>query len=107
MMQKRQEAFNQYFCSAFGKKQDKALGSREEDEVLSSPLVTKEVVKQHLLAINNFKSAGLDNLLPRAFQQLAEKLAGLLMLIFNKSWNAGEDPDRWKHENAASICKRG
>lgn len=83
------------------------LVSHEEDEVLSSPLVTKEVVKQHLLAINNFKSAGLDNLLPRALQQLAEKLSGPLMLIFNKSWNTREDLDGWKHANAALICKRG
>lgn len=81
------------------------LVSHEEDEVLSSPLVTKEVVKQHLLAINNFKSAGLDSLLPRALQQLAEKLSALLMLIFNKSWKTGEDLGRTQH--ATQICKLG
>lgn len=80
------------------------LVSHEEDEVLSTPLVTKEVVKQHPPAINNFESAGLDNLLPGALQQLAEKLFGLLMLIFNKSWNTKEDPDGWKHANTALIC---
>lgn len=80
------------------------LVSHEEDEALSSPLVTKEVVKHHLPVINNFESAGLDNLLPRALQQLAEELSSLLMLIFNKSWNSGEDPDGWKHANTALIC---
>lgn len=80
------------------------LVSHEEDKVLSSPLVTKEVVKQHLPAINNFESASLDNLLPRALQQLAEELPGLLMLIFNKSWSTREDPDGWKHANTALIC---
>lgn len=104
MMQKRQEVFNQYLCSAFEKKQDEMPVSHEEDEVLSSPLVTKEVVKQHLLAINNFKSAGLDNLLPRALKQLAEKLSGPLILIFNRSWNTGKDLDSWEYANTAVIC---
>lgn len=56
------------------------LVSHEEDGVLSSPLVTTELVKQHPPVINNVKSAGLDGLLPRALHQLAESSALLLCI---------------------------
>lgn len=36
-------------CFVFGEKQDDELLSYEDDEVLSSPLMTEEDVKQHLL----------------------------------------------------------
>lgn len=64
----------------FGKEQDDVLVSHEEDGVLSSPLVTAELVKQHPPVINNVKSAGLDGLLPRALHQLAESSALLLCI---------------------------
>lgn len=47
------EVFNKYFCAAFGKKEDNIPISHEDDDVLSSPLVTKEDIKQYLLGINS------------------------------------------------------
>lgn len=62
------EVFNKYFSSIFGKKLDGMFVSPEDDEILSTPLVTMEDVKQHLLGINFFKIAGLDNLHPRVLK---------------------------------------
>lgn len=51
MIQKRQK-FPINICSAFAKKQDDVLTSFEDNELLSSPLVTKEDIKQYTTGIN-------------------------------------------------------
>lgn len=65
------------------------LVSPEDDEVFSIPFVIKEDVKC-LLGINLLKTAGLDNLYSRVLKELAAESSGLLMLIFNRSWNTRE-----------------
>lgn len=53
--EEKAEVFNKHFCSVFGKKEEDAFASHE-DEVLSSPLVTKEGTRQSLPQINSRKS---------------------------------------------------
>lgn len=77
--------FTKYFCSAFGKKQDDVLISHEDEDILSSPLVTEEDGRRHLLGINICRSAGPDNLPPRVLKELGEEISVPLFLIINKS----------------------
>lgn len=44
-------------CSIFGNENDHVLVLPEDNELLSSLLVTKEDVKQHLLEIKHFKNS--------------------------------------------------
>lgn len=50
----RTEDSHKHFCSDFAKQQDDVVVSLEDNEVLSSPLVTKEDVKQYTIEINIF-----------------------------------------------------
>lgn len=45
---------HKHFCSDFAKQQDDVAVSLEDNEVLSSPLVTKEDVKHYTTEINIF-----------------------------------------------------
>lgn len=51
----RTEDSHKHFSSDFAKQQDDVVVSLEDNEVLSSPLVTKEDVKQYTIEINIFK----------------------------------------------------
>ncbi|XP_065441188.1 rap1 GTPase-activating protein 1-like isoform X20 [Chrysemys picta bellii] len=44
-------------------------------------------------------SPGPDNFHARVLKELAEELAGLLMFIFNTSWNTEKGPEDWKKTN--------
>lgn len=48
------EDSHKHFCSDFAEQQDDVVVSLEDNEVLFSPLVTKEDVKQYTIQINIF-----------------------------------------------------
>lgn len=73
----------------------------ENDEVLPSPLVTKEDLKYHSWQMNS-KTI---NLYPRFLKQLAEH-SGIPILIFNKYWNAREIMEARKSASVVSILKK-
>ena len=55
--------------------------------------IDKEMVKEHLIFLNEFKSPGPDELHPRVIKELAEELSEPLSIIFAESWKMGEVPD--------------
>lgn len=78
--------------------QEDVLISQEDDEVFSSPFVTKKAAEQHLLesqGINIFKLARPENFYTGVLKELAEEISCTLMLMFNSTWNIMDVPENW------------
>jgi len=50
---------------------------------------------------------GPDEIHPWVLRELEDEAAKLLSIIFERSWQSGEDPPGWKRGNIALIFKKG
>ena len=66
-----------------------------------------DLVREHLAKINTHKSMGPDRMRPCVLRELAEVVAELLSIIFERSWQMGEVPKDWRIANVTPIFKKG
>ncbi|KFV02152.1 RNA-directed DNA polymerase from mobile element jockey, partial [Tauraco erythrolophus] len=71
------------------------------------PTVGEDQVRDHLKNLKMNKFMGLDEVHPQVLRELADEVAKLLSIIFQKSWQSGEVPNDWKRGNIAPIFKKG
>ena len=69
--------------------------------------IDKQIVKEYLITLNDFKSPEPDELHSRVLKELAKELSELLSIIFLKSWETGEVPEDWRRANIVPIFKKG
>ena len=69
--------------------------------------VTVEQVQDLLMKLHVQKSMGPDDTHPRVLKEMADVVAELLSIIFEKSWLSGEVPSDWKKGNIPPIFKKG
>lgn len=67
------------------------------------PLVKEDSVRELLQELDPYKSVGADNIHPRV---LADIIAKLLFIIFEKSWRLRDIPKIWKKANATPVYKK-
>ncbi|KFP53461.1 hypothetical protein N323_02953, partial [Cathartes aura] len=71
------------------------------------PFVDTEVVRDQLHQLNVHKSTGPDGIHPRALKELADVIAGPLLIICQRSWEPGEVSADWKLATIIPVYKKG
>ncbi|KAM8793546.1 E3 ubiquitin-protein ligase RNF38-like [Eudromia elegans] len=71
------------------------------------PIIQEETVSDLLLHLDTHKSRGPDGIHSRVLKELAEVLAKLLSIIYQRSWSTGEIPDNWRLASVTPIYKKG
>ena len=66
-----------------------------------------EQVRDCLMRLNVYKSMRSDGVHPRVLKELAEVVAELLSIIFEKLWLSGEVSDAWRKCHVTAIDKKG
>ncbi|GAB0209556.1 mitochondrial enolase superfamily member 1 [Grus japonensis] len=85
-----------------------ALGTRiQVDANTDPPSVKEELVCELLQELDPYKSMGPDNIHLRVLRELADVIARLLSVIFEKLWKSGDIPEDWKKANVTPIYKKG
>ncbi|GAB0178098.1 mitochondrial enolase superfamily member 1 [Grus japonensis] len=106
------ELLNAFFASVFTAKagpqasQTLEVGEkvwRKED----FPLVEEDRVRDHLCRLNTHKSMGPGGMHPQVLRELADVIAKLLSIAFERSWRTGEVPEDWRKASVTPVFKKG
>ena len=104
------EMLNTFFASVFTKEDTANIPEPEPkvlQSILSTIIVTEQMVRDRLKEQKPGKSAGPDGIHSRVVVETQEQLVRPLTIIFNKSLSEGVVPDSWKEAEVVPIFKKG
>ncbi|KGL78094.1 RNA-directed DNA polymerase from mobile element jockey, partial [Tinamus guttatus] len=71
------------------------------------PKLKEDWIRDYLGKLDTHKSMGPDGIHPRVLRELAEVIAQLLFIIFERSWKVGEVPEDWTKASVTPVFKKG
>ena len=106
------EVLNECFASVFTGGQASHVCQDHEtsgEGVGSSfcPTITVEQVRVLLMKLNLYKSMGLDDIHPGVLKEMADVVAELTSIIFEKSWLSVKSPVTGKRETLLPFLRKG
>ena len=105
---KKKQRHSMLFFASFFSKTDRPWAAQspesENHECGNSdfPFVDTEIVRDQLYQLNVHKSIH-----PSILKELADVMAGLLSIIYQRSWESGVVPADWKLANIIPVYKKG
>ncbi|KAF7251462.1 Transmembrane protein 94 [Varanus komodoensis] len=87
------KGLNSYFGSVLSQKKIHDLPDEGEVQAEGAGWelnIDRQVVKDHLIGLNEFKSPGPDEVHPSIIKEMAEELSKPLSTVFEKSWRTGK-----------------
>jgi len=67
------------------------------------PAVSEDRVQNHVKNLKVHNSMGPDEIHPQVLSELADKVAKLLSILFERSWQFGGVPTDWERGNVTSV----
>ncbi|KAK4826132.1 hypothetical protein QYF61_005284 [Mycteria americana] len=103
------EVLNTFFTSVFTSTVGPhALRTKIQVDANTDPLsVKEELVCELLQELDPYKLMSPDVIHLRVLRELADVIARLLSIIFEKSWRSGDVPEDWKKAIVTPIYKKG
>ncbi|PKU38777.1 rna-directed dna polymerase from mobile element jockey-like [Limosa lapponica baueri] len=106
------ELLNAFFASIFtAQASPQELQNLEESEKdwtkEAFPLVQEDQVKEQLSELDTHKSMGPKGMLPQKLRELADVIAELLSIIFERSCRTGKVPEHWRKANVIPVFTKG
>jgi len=106
------ELLNVFFASIFTAKAGPQASQTPEvrEEACRKedlPLIETDRMRDHLSKLDTHKSMGPDGMHPQVLRELADVIAKLLSIIFERRWRTGEVPEDWRKASVTPVFKRG
>ena len=97
------------FLSVFTKEPEGEIPriSKRCDKTILDIIVTEDMIRKLIEALNENKSIGPDGIHPKMVRELIDFLVKPLTAIFNLSLKSGTVPHDWKLANVSPIYKKG
>jgi len=108
----KDEGLNDFFASVFTSKCSSCTAevtdSKSRDWENEEPhTIEEDQLRDHLRNLKLHKSMRPDEVHLWVLRELADEVAKLLSIIFEKSWQSGEVPTDWKRGDISHIFKKG
>lgn len=106
------ECFADFFGSVFEPPSGPVYDSQYEENIYSSVYLSvvslsEEVVEEGLKSLDPSKGPGPDNIPPIFLKNCSKSLTKPLSIIFNRSLQSGDFPQRWKLSGVVPVHKDG